>query len=73
MKHPLLLTLTFSLLAANAFAMPVAEQPASGEAKMQSQAVHKTLAQDGHQRLIQQYQRVAEHGPERLVQQYQRV
>ncbi|MET0948778.1 hypothetical protein, partial [Pseudomonas syringae] len=64
MKRPLLLTLTFSLLAANAFAMPAAEQPVSGEAK--------TVAQDTP-RLIQQYQRVAEHGPERLVQQYQRV
>ncbi|WP_065833853.1 hypothetical protein [Pseudomonas syringae] len=72
MKRPLLLTLTFSLLAANAFAMPAAEQPASGEAKMESQAVYKTVAQDTP-RLIQQYQRVAEHGPERLVQQYQRV
>jgi hypothetical protein len=73
MNRQLLLTLTFSLLAANAFAMPVAEQEPSGEVKMESQAVHKTLAQGDEPRLIQQYQRVAEHGPERLVQQYQRV
>jgi hypothetical protein len=73
MKRHLLLSLTLSLLAANAFAMPAAEQPLSGQLKMESQAVHETLAQDDQGRLIQQYQRVAEHGPDRLVQQYQRV
>jgi hypothetical protein len=73
MKRPLLLTLTFSLLTANAWAMPVAEQQPSGEVKMGSEAVHKTLAQDAQSRLNRQYLQVAEHGPERLIQQYQRV
>ncbi|HEY0285850.1 MAG TPA: hypothetical protein VGC62_02350 [Pseudomonas sp.] len=73
MKHPLLLSLTLSLLATSAFAMPASEQPVIGEMKDSQQAVMSTLAQDGKDRLIQQYQRVADNGPDRLIQQYQRV
>jgi len=84
-----LIALTLSLLASSAFAMPAAEQPVLGEMKAVQHAGLPTLAQDGPDRLINQYQRVAseencntlahryqrvaDNGPDRLVQQYQRV
>jgi hypothetical protein len=84
-----LIALTLSLLASSAFAMPASEQPVLGEVKAAQQVGLPTLAQDGPDRLINQYQRVAaeencnsmahryqrvaDNGPDRLVQQYQRV
>lgn len=70
MKLHLLLSLSLSIFAASAVAMPVAEQTPSAEMKAGSQAEHVTIAQDC---LIHHYQRVAEHDPDRVVQQYQRV
>lgn len=71
MKRQLLLSLTLSLLATSAFAMPANEQPLLGEMKASQRAELPTLAEDG--KLIQQYQRVADNGPDRVIQQYQRV
>lgn len=84
-----LIALTLSLLASSAFAMPASEQPVLGEVKAAHEIGLPTLAQDGPDRLINQYQRVAceencdslvhryqrvaDNGPDRLVQQYQRV
>ncbi|MFK3972336.1 hypothetical protein ACI2KS_16590 [Pseudomonas sp. NPDC087358] len=84
-----LIALTLSLLASSAFAMPASEQPVLGEVKAAQHVGLPTLAQDGPDRLINQYQRVAaeencnnlarryqrvaDNGPDRLVQQYQRV
>lgn len=68
-----LIALTLSLLASSAFAMPASEQPMRGEVKAARQVGLPTLAQDGPDRLINQYQRVADNGPDRLVQQYQRA
>jgi len=68
-----LIALTLSLLASSAFAMPASEQPVLGEAKAAQEIGLPSLAQDGPDRLINQYQRVADNGPDRLVQQYQRV
>ncbi|MFJ3482910.1 hypothetical protein ACIPL1_05955 [Pseudomonas sp. NPDC090202] len=89
MKSQLLLSLTLSLLASSAFALPASEQPALGEVKAAQQVGLPTVAQDGPGRLVNQYQRVAaeencnslahryqrvaDNGPDRLVQQYQRV
>jgi hypothetical protein len=87
MKRQLLLSLTLSLLATGAFAMPANEQPVLGQMKASQEAALPTLAQDGkliqqYQRvaaddagtnLARQYQRVADNGPDRLIQQYQRV
>jgi hypothetical protein len=87
MKRQLLLSLTLSLLATSAFALPASEQPILGQMKAVQQAVLPTLAQDGkliqqYQRvaaegtsnnLARQYQRVADNGPDRLIGQYQRV
>jgi hypothetical protein len=58
MKRHLWLSLTLSLLAANVWAVPAPEQEPSAEMKMGVQTVHETLAQDGHEQLIKQYQRV---------------
>lgn len=87
MKRQLLLSLTLSLLASSAFALPASEQPVLGQMKATQQAALPTLAQDGkliqqYQRvaangtahnLARQYQRVADNGPDRVIQQYQRV
>jgi hypothetical protein len=89
MKRQMLIALTLSLLASSAFAMPASKQAMLGEVKAAQQAGLPTLAQDGPDRLINQYQwvaleencdnlahryqRVADNGPDRLVQQYQRV
>ena len=88
MKRPLI-ALTLSLLASSAFALPTSEQPVLGEVKAALHVDLPALAQDGPDRLINQYQRVAaeenchdlthryqrvaDNGPDRLVQQYQRV
>ncbi|WP_397450149.1 hypothetical protein [Pseudomonas sp. NA-150] len=72
MKRQLLLSLTLSLLASTAFAMPASEQAVSAEAKT-SAALHDTLAEGGSDRANAQHQRVADSGASHLVQQYQRV
>ncbi|MDY7563158.1 hypothetical protein QN382_05210 [Pseudomonas sp. 10B1] len=87
MKHPLLLSLTLSLIASCAFAMPVSEQAVSAQAKPVLAATFNTLAEGdsdhankqsgriadtGTGRLIQQYQRVAEGGSDRLLEQHRR-
>lgn len=86
---PQLFALTLSLLASSAFALPASEQPVRGEASAAQHAALPALAQDGPDRLINQYQRVAtddnsnglthrclrvaDNGPDRLVQQYPRA
>ncbi|MEB0040994.1 MULTISPECIES: hypothetical protein [unclassified Pseudomonas] len=85
MKHPLLLSLSLSLLASSAFAMPASEQALSAQAKPASAALFNTLSEGGSDhaikqrgriadtgRLIQQYQRVAEGGADRLLEQHRR-
>jgi hypothetical protein len=71
MKLPLLLSLSLSIFATSAIAMPVAEQVSCAEMKAGSQAGHVHVAQEDC--ISRQYKRVAEHDPERVVQQYQRV
>jgi hypothetical protein len=76
-EHPSMkrqvIALTLSLIASSAFAMPASEQAILGEAKAAQHSGLPTLAQDGPDRLINQYQRVADNGPDRLIQQYQRA
>jgi hypothetical protein len=66
MKHPLLLSLSLSLLASTAFAMPANEQAVSAQAQ-------QTVVEDGSDRANQRAARVADTDSGRLVQQYQRV
>lgn len=71
-----LLTLTLSLLAANAFALPGAEQHLTAESR--SSAVQniqplETLAEGGSDRLIERSARVAEGGSDRLIERSARV
>ncbi|WP_243245207.1 hypothetical protein [Pseudomonas maioricensis] len=58
MKRHVWLSLTLSLLVANVWAVPAPEREPSAEVKLDIQAVHETLAQDGHAQLIKQFQRV---------------
>ena len=65
-----LLTLTLSILAANAFAMPADDQALTSEARSPSASVAqplKTVAEGGSDRLIERSSRVAEGGSDRLV------
>jgi len=73
MKHPLLLSLSLSLLASTAFAMPANEQAVSAQAKPASATAFHTIAEGGSDRAIKRSGRVAESGSGRLIQQYQRV
>ncbi len=69
MKHPLLLSLSLSLLAANAFALPAVEQDPSAEARSSSAVISQplnTLAEGGADRLLER-NRVAEGGADRLL------
>ncbi|ATR81553.1 hypothetical protein CS390_02815 [Pseudomonas sp. HLS-6] len=69
MKHPLLLSLSLSLLAANAFALPAVEQAPSAEARSSSAVISQpldTLAEGGADRLLER-NRVAEGGADRLI------
>lgn len=71
-----LIALTLSLLASSAFAMPASEQPVLGEVKAAQQVGLPTLAQDGPDRLINQYQHqrvAAEENCNSLAHRYQRV
>jgi len=78
MKRQLLLSLTLSLLAANAFALPAAEQ-ATPQAKTEHSVFSQTIAEGGSDRLLErnkiaadgydrtpQGQTVAEGGRDRL-------
>lgn len=58
MKRHVWLSLTLTVLVANAWAVPAPEHEPSAEAKMGMQTVHEKVAQDGHAQLIKQYQRV---------------
>lgn len=65
-----LLTLTLSLLAANAFALPASEQHLTSEARSSAAEIAQplnTVAEGGSDRLIEQAGRVAEGGSDRLV------
>ncbi|AIZ35400.1 hypothetical protein [Pseudomonas parafulva] len=76
MKRPLLLSLGLSLLAANAFALPAAEQHLSGEARPTSTVIAQPLtplAEGGSDRLIERNDRVAEGGSDRLIERNDRV
>ncbi|HAB01415.1 MAG TPA: phage infection protein, partial [Pseudomonas sp.] len=71
-----LLSLTLSLLAANAFALPAAEQHLSAESRSSSVEVAqplKTVAEGGADRLIERSGRVAEGGSDRLIERTGRV
>lgn len=71
-----LLTLTLSILAANAFALPAAEQHLTAESRSSAVEIAqplKTVAEGGSDRLIEQSGRVAEGGSDRLIEQSGRV
>jgi len=76
MKRNLLLSLTLSVLAANAFALPATDQHLSAEARSSAASVAqplKTLAEGGSDRLIERNDRVAEGGSDRLIERNDRV
>ena len=65
-----LLTLTLSILAANAFAVPAADQHLTAESRSSAAEVAqplKTVAEGGSDRLNERNNRVAEGGSDRLV------
>lgn len=69
MKRQLLLSLTLSLLAVNAFAVPATEQNLSAEARDSATVTSQplgSLAEGGSDRLIERSKRVAEGGSDRL-------
>jgi hypothetical protein len=66
MKRQMLLTLTLSILAANAFAMPAAEQKISAEARSSAVISQPYLAEDGSDRTPQAG--FAENGSDRTPQ-----
>ncbi|HEK1770964.1 TPA: hypothetical protein SMR47_004939, partial [Pseudomonas putida] len=70
MKRQLLLSLSLSILAANAFALPAADQHLSAEARSSSAVISqplKMVAEGGSDRLIERNNRVAEGGSDRLI------
>lgn len=71
MKRPVLLGLTLSLLAINAFALPADDQP-TPMVQPASSALSQPLdpvAEDGAQRTLDQQNRVAEDGAQRTLNQ----
>ncbi len=71
-----LLTLTLSLLAANAFALPASEQHLTAESRSSAAEIAqplKTVAEGGSDRLIERSGRVAEGGSDRLIERNGRV
>jgi len=66
MKRPLLLSLTLSILAANAYALPAAEQ-ATPQIKASHTVFSQTLAEGGSDRLIER-NKVAADGSDRTPQ-----
>ena len=76
MKRHLLLSLTLTALAANAFALPAAEQHLTAESRSSAATVAQplnTLAEGGSDRLIERNNRVAEGGSDRLIERNNRV
>ena len=71
MKRQLLLSLSLSILAANAYAIPAADQHLSAEARSSSAPLSQPLqplAEGGSDRLIERREnRVAEGGSDRLI------
>lgn len=75
MKRQLLLSLSLSILAANAFAIPASEQSLTAESRSSSTVISQplnTLAEGGSDRL-QERNRVAEGGSDRLLERNNRV
>ena len=71
-----LLTLTLSILAANAFALPADEQHLTAESRSSAAEIAqplKTVAEGGADRLIERSARVAEGGSDRLIERTGRV
>lgn len=69
MKRQLLLSLSLSILAANAFAIPASEQNLTAESRSSSTVISQplnTLAEGGSDRLLER-NRVAEGGSDRLL------
>ncbi|QBF24939.1 hypothetical protein EXN22_04225 [Pseudomonas tructae] len=71
MKRQLLLSLSLSILAANAFAVPAAEQALTAESRSSSSSTVisqplNPLAEGGSDRLLERNNRVAEGGADRL-------
>ena len=76
MKRHLLLSLTLSALAINAFALPAEEQHLSAESRSSAVTLSQplnTLAEGGSDRLIERNNRVAEGGSDRLIERNNRV
>jgi hypothetical protein len=76
MKRHLLLSLTLSVLAANAFALPAEDQHLSAESRSSAATVAQplnTLAEGGAERLQERAGRVAEGGSDRLIERNNRV
>jgi hypothetical protein len=76
MKRHLLLSLTLSVLAANAFALPAEDQHLSAESRSSTITVSQPLnplAEGGAERLQERAGRVAEGGAERLLERNNRV
>ena len=75
MKRPLLLGLTLSLFAVNAFALPADDEPTpmvQPASSTLSQPLNP-VAEDGSQRTLDQQNRVAEDGSQRAMDQQNRV
>lgn len=76
MKRQLLLSLTLSILAANAFALPAADLHLTAESRSSSAEIAqplKTVAEGGSDRLIERNDRVAEGGSDRLIERNERI
>ncbi|MEX5585972.1 hypothetical protein [Pseudomonas urmiensis] len=76
MKRHLLLSLTLSIAAANAFALPAQDQHLTAESRSSSATVAQplnTLAEGGAERLQERAARVAEGGSDRLIERTGRV
>ncbi len=68
MKRHILLSLTLSILAANAFALPAAEQATPQIQASHSSVFTQTLAEGGSDRLIERNDKVAADGYDRTPQ-----
>ncbi|WP_296265978.1 hypothetical protein [Pseudomonas sp. UBA6562] len=76
MKHPLLLTLLLSALAAQAYALPAHEQGPTAQAHPSDAVILKPLqpvAEGGSDRLIERDNRIAEGGSDRLIKRDNRI
>ena len=76
MKRQLLLSLSLSILAANAFALPAADLHLSAESRSGSIGTSQPLdpvAEGGSDRLIERNDRIAEGGSDRLIERNDRI